>query len=57
VTIVHLLRSDPDETTRMLIEGVSRNMESVEISLNRDVLDYDQLVRQIFDSGRVVCWW
>ena len=55
--IVHLLRSDPDETTRLLIDGVSENMESIEVPLNREAVDYDNLINEIFDSERVICWW
>jgi len=55
--IVHLLRSDPDETTRVLIDGVSENITTVEIPLNREGVDYDQLVTRIFESERTICWW
>ncbi len=55
--IVHLLRSEKDETTRLLIAGVSENQESIEVDLNSEVVDYDNLVKDIFESEQVICWW
>jgi hypothetical protein len=55
--ILHILRSEPSELVRRLIAGMSRGESGREIPLHRGAVDYDQLVREIFQSDRVICWW
>jgi hypothetical protein len=28
-----------------------------EVALHRGQVDYDQLVKEIFESDKVICWW
>jgi hypothetical protein len=55
--ILHILRSEPDALSRRLIDGISRAGGASEVSLYGGRVDYDRLVRDIFESDRVVCWW
>ncbi|MFC2027737.1 hypothetical protein ACFLU3_03510 [Chloroflexota bacterium] len=55
--VLNILRSEPDKNARWLIEETFRDDEVLEVPLYQEDIDYDDLVRQIFDSDRVVSWW
>lgn len=55
--LLHILRSEPDGLVRLFIQGMSRNEPSREVALHRGKVDYAQLVKDIFESDRVICWW
>ncbi len=55
--ILHIQRSEPDDTVRKLIREVSKGRDSKEVSLCREAVDYDQLLEDIFTSDRVISWW
>ena len=42
---------------RKFIEDTSQGTESIERPLYRGEIDYDQLLNDIFESDRVICWW
>jgi len=54
---LHILRSEPDELVRRLIRGMSPGQGDREVPLYRGPVDYDQLVRDIFQYDKVICWW
>jgi hypothetical protein len=51
------LRSEPDELVRRFIEAMSQGKIVREVPLHRGRVDYDQLVKDIFDAEKVICWW
>ena len=53
---LHIFRSEPDELVKTFIRGVQATA-SREVPLYRGPVDYDQLVKEIFESDRVICWW
>ncbi|HEY6004634.1 MAG TPA: hypothetical protein VIV57_17300 [Anaeromyxobacter sp.] len=55
--VLHVLRSEPDEITRGLIDGMSRGGGGKEVALYEGRVDYDRLVQDIFQSDKVICWW
>jgi hypothetical protein len=55
--ILHVYRSEPDETTKKLVEIVSRDREADSFNLNVDNPDYDQLVEKIFSADKTISWW
>lgn len=55
--ILNVYRSAPDETTRKLVEIVTRDRESDSFDLNVDSPDYDVLVDKIFGADQTICWW
>lgn len=57
MTFLHILRSEPDEVSRSLIQGLAGAGTNRTVSLYGESVDYDQLVRDIFQSDRVICWW
>ncbi|MFC1816545.1 hypothetical protein ACFL0M_11565 [Thermodesulfobacteriota bacterium] len=55
--ILHILRSDPDDMIRLFIKEISARAESKEVALYQEAVNYDQLVKEIFESDRVISWW
>ncbi len=55
--LLHILRSEPDDLVRRLIQGVSQGESSAEVPLTRGPVDYAKLVASIFQSDMVICWW
>jgi hypothetical protein len=55
--ILNVYRSEPDETTKKLIEIVTRDREKDEFFLNVENPDYDQLVEKIFQADQTISWW
>jgi hypothetical protein len=54
---LHILRSEPSDFVKMLVEQISGYEESVEVPLYEGDIDYDCLLNYIFDSDRVISWW
>jgi hypothetical protein len=54
---LHILRSDPDDVSRVLIQGLSKDGGAKEVHLYDGPVDYARLVDEIFASDRVICWW
>lgn len=55
--ILHILRSKPDDMIRLLINEISVGEKSSEIQLYEGAVNYDQLVKEIFQSDRIISWW
>ena len=54
--ILHILRSEPDEMVRRLINELSTEEKNTEIQLYQENVNYEQLVKHIFESDRAICW-
>lgn len=55
--ILNVYRSEPDETTKKLVEIVTRDRESDSFDLNVDSPDYEALVDKVYDADQTICWW
>ena len=55
--ILNVYRSQPDETTKKLVEIVSRDRDAESFDLNVDAPDYGQLVDKIMAADKTICWW
>jgi len=55
--ILNVYRSEPDDTTKKLVEIVTRDRESDSFDLHVDNPDYDALVDKIFEADKVISWW
>jgi hypothetical protein len=55
--LLHILKSEPDENTRRLIENLSAGEDSEFFSLYEGDVDYDKLLDLIFEYDRVISWW
>ncbi len=55
--VLHIFRSSPDETTLQLAEGFSVSNDSQSIELYNTIIDYAQMINDIFESDQIICWW
>ena len=56
--ILHILKSEPDDVQKTLMDTLSQDCQSLQISLvDADDSVYDELIDQIFDSDEVITWW
>ncbi len=56
MSILHILRSEPDDQLEELIQAVTAG-EATTVALYREPIDYDELVQEIFSHDRVISWW
>jgi hypothetical protein len=54
---LHILRSEPDEQTLLLLKAMSEHGEFTIVPLTRGEIDYDRLLTNIFSCARVITWW
>jgi len=55
--VLHILRSEPDETVEKLTRALSRKNEASVIGLYDEKVDWFSLVDYIFTYDKVICWW
>ena len=55
--ILHILRTEPDETVEKLSVFISRESETSVAVLYQDEVDWHKLVDDIFTHEKVICWW
>lgn len=55
--ILHILKTEPDEETRTLMELISKGEESTTFSLYESDPDYAKLLDLIFENDRAISWW
>ena len=55
--VLHLLRSEPDDTVEKITDVMSEDNTTTVVSLYEEKIDWSALVDQIFENDRVVCWW
>ncbi len=60
--ILHLLRSEPDETIMALIASISGSQGATVVSLYPDdvahiPVDWNRVVDDIMAHDKTVCWW
>lgn len=60
--ILHLLRSEPDEMVKAVIEALGHDKGATVVSLYPDAIadtpvDWHRLIDDIFSHDCVICWW
>ena len=55
--ILHILRSEPDETVEKLTAVMSMDNTASVVMLYEDPVDWPALVDKIFENDKVICWW
>jgi len=55
--ILHILKSEPDETTMRLIEIISEGERATRINLYDGQTPYKQLINELFDHDKIISWW
>jgi hypothetical protein len=55
--ILHILRTEPDDTVKHIVASTTNGDQSKTAELFRDDIDWSRLVDDIFSHDKVVCWW
>ena len=55
--VLHVLKSEPDETIKTLKSAFAESDEVQEFAMYKGNVDYDKLIALVFDSEKIICWW
>lgn len=55
--VLHIFRSKPDGETLKLVKILSRGNRWQTTHLPRETVDYNELVKRVFDADKVISWW
>lgn len=56
--VLHLLRSEPDETVERLISVMADDADDTTVKpLFKGDVDWSRLVDEIFSNDKVITWW
>ncbi len=55
--ILHILKSEPDDTVEQLSVVISMEDPTTVVMLYEDFVDWPALVDKIFENDKVICWW
>ena len=55
--MLHILRSQPDENIKILMEASTNGDEAKVVELYREDVDWSRVVDEIFSHEKVICWW
>ena len=55
--VLHILRTEPDETVEKLCGLIARESETSVTALYQGKVDWVKLVDDIFSHDKVICWW
>ena len=54
--VLHILKSEPDESIEVFMEAFSEEEVST-VSIYDGEVDWSALVDDIFSHDKVICWW
>lgn len=54
--ILHMLKEEPDESVKKIIDMQSHSTEVKTVELYEGNINYEKLVDLIFQYDRVICW-
>jgi hypothetical protein len=55
--VLHIIRTEPDDTTKTFVEGFSKDEGAKKVVLYEGNTDWPALVDDIFAHDNVICWW
>jgi len=55
--VLHIFRSEPDETVRQMVEIVTNGDDAKQTPLFASDVDWSQLVDDILSHDKVISWW
>jgi hypothetical protein len=55
--MLHIYRSQPDDTVNKLVEVINEGNEAESFDLSTDNPDYDKLVEMLFEADKAITWW
>ncbi len=54
---LHILKTEPDKNTRVLIDSLLQGEESSIFTMYDEPVDYEKLIDLIFECDKTVSWW
>jgi hypothetical protein len=57
VKILHILKSEPDDTVAEMTAAMNVDDTVSVIMLYDETVDWDALVDTVFENDKVICWW
>ncbi len=55
--VLHVLKSEPDDTVKALMAPLSEGPDVRQFEMYQGEVDYDKLVEMVFEHDKVICWW
>jgi len=55
--VLHILKSEPDESVEKFTNFLATNHEISVMALYAQTTDWEVLVDEIFAHDKVICWW
>ena len=55
--LLHILKSEPDENNKTLIDILSEGQNTRVFPLYEEQANYEELIDLIFDHDKVISWW
>jgi len=55
--ILHILRTEPDDTVKKFMENLSSEAEATVTALYEIEVDWSGVVDDIFSHDKAICWW
>ncbi len=57
MNVLHILRTEPDDSVEIFMEAFSVEDVVNVTELYKDGVDWSRLVDDIFSHDKVICWW
>jgi len=55
--ILHIFRTEPDETVENIVTTTTNGDESKAAKLYKGEIDWSRFVDDIFSHDKIICWW
>jgi hypothetical protein len=55
--ILHILRTEPDQTVKEIVVSTTNGDESSTAELYKGDIDWSRLVDDIFSHDKIISWW
>ena len=55
--LLHILRSEPAENTKSLMDILSEGNDASVFPLYEEEADYEKLIDAVFENDKVISWW
>ena len=55
--ILHVLKTEPDAVIKKLMDSLSEDKKARQFKMYQGDVDYDKLVKLVFENDKVICWW
>ena len=55
--LLHILRSEPAENTKTLMDILSEGNDVSVFPLYEEEADYEKLIDAVFENDKVISWW